>query len=224
MTSLLIETSTDRGLLAILEKDRLLYQAPFPLGHSPSQKLIPELEQGLKLTGLSIPDLTYIAVGSGPGSYTGIRVGAITAKTLAFAARIPLVGVCTLKAFIPPTEGPFVAAIDAKIGGVYLIQGKRSSTGVMYHSTPALVPFDEAADILQSARVIVTPNAKGLRSKYAASSSRQSWNWLEVGPDPFHLNQLAQQEWRQGHYSKEGKLELLYLRKTQAEIEKEKAL
>jgi tRNA threonylcarbamoyladenosine biosynthesis protein TsaB len=63
--------------------------------------------------------ITRIAVGVGPGGFTGLRIGVATARGLAQARDLPLVGVSSLAALAAPHEGPVVAVIDARRGEVF---------------------------------------------------------------------------------------------------------
>ena len=64
-------------------------------------------------------DVERIAVGLGPGGFTGLRIGIATARALAQARDLPLVGVSSLAALAAPHEGPVVAVIDARRGEVF---------------------------------------------------------------------------------------------------------
>ena len=86
---LLIETSTERGLIAIGSKNQILFEKALPFGFNNSTHLIPTIDEALSKLQIKISDLQGIAVGIGPGSYTGIRIGAAAAKTLSFACRLP---------------------------------------------------------------------------------------------------------------------------------------
>lgn len=69
-----------------------------PAAMRSAQTLLPTVHALLRSSGWGAGDLERIAVAAGPGSFTGLRVGVVAAKTLAFALRIPLVGVNTLRA------------------------------------------------------------------------------------------------------------------------------
>lgn len=220
MLTLIIDTSTERGIVVIARKNNILYHAELPFGLQNSQKLIPELENAFSSPGLKLQDLDLIAVGIGPGSYTGIRVGVITAKTIAFACQKPLVGLCTLDGFIPDTSCRFAAMIDAKIGGVYLQTGDWIEGKAENIRGPLIVAWEEIDEHLQGIQRIVTPSAGMLRKRM---ENDPRWNhlvWQESPPSVERLLQVATEKYLAGDYSKDATLEILYMRKTQAEITK----
>ncbi|GAB2781359.1 tRNA (adenosine(37)-N6)-threonylcarbamoyltransferase complex dimerization subunit type 1 TsaB [Nocardioides salsibiostraticola] len=121
----LFDTDTDR-VLAELESTR-------PMKHG--EELAPLITAALIEAGLTRNDLTAIGVGVGPGPFTGLRVGLVTARTLAFVLDLPIHGVCSLDALaVQAASGSaqgreFVVATDARRKEVYLAsyddQGKR---------------------------------------------------------------------------------------------------
>lgn len=221
MPALILDTSTERGIVAIIHDADILFHADLPFGLQNSQFLLPEIHRGLTITKLKIHDLSFVGVGVGPGSYTGIRVGATVAKTLAFACQIPLVGVSSLDAFIPSKPASFAAVIDAKIGGVYLRIGRSNGDEVKFTTKPEVHSIPSAMALLNEVDVLVTPNAAQLRPKFESESHSGKWEWLERYPSPSQMARVANTMVANKEYSLDGHLDLLYLRKTQAEIEKE---
>lgn len=94
-----------------------------PMKHA--EQLAPLIEAGLRETGSSRLDLTAVAVGSGPGPFTGLRVGLVTARTLALVLEIPAYAVCSLDALAVEAvdtgvvDGEFLVATDARRKEVY---------------------------------------------------------------------------------------------------------
>lgn len=90
------------------------------------EQLAPLIEQVLQRAGLVRQDLTAIGVGVGPGPFTGLRVGLVTARTLAHVLDIPVYGVCSLDALAveavgtATVTGDFLVATDARRKEVYL--------------------------------------------------------------------------------------------------------
>ncbi len=109
--------------------------------------LAPSIAAVLAKAGARPGDLTAIAVGTGPGPYTGLRVGLVTARVLGEALGVPVDGVCTLDIIAAEARrsaggGEFVVATDARRGEVYWARyagtGDRLSGPQV--TAPALVP------------------------------------------------------------------------------------
>lgn len=217
MRALVIETATERGVAAVIDNGEIAALSVLPFGHQNSRYLLPEIERLLKELNLEVKDLDYIASGTGPGSYTGMRVGAIAAKTLSFACRIPLIGICTLQAFVPEQQGRFSVVIDAKIGGLYIIKGKKTGHEVEYLSSGEIIENKMVEAWLGSDGHLVTPFAAPLKDKMIFGS----FTWEEKAPDPIHIGKIAQEKFQKGEFSVDGSLTLQYFRRTQAEIERD---
>jgi len=95
-----------------------------PMKHG--EQLAPLIEAVITDSGIVRQDLTAIAVGVGPGPFTGLRVGLVTARTLGFVLEIPVYGVCTLDVIAieaidtGAVAGDFLVATDARRKEVYL--------------------------------------------------------------------------------------------------------
>ncbi|MBW1870999.1 MAG: tRNA (adenosine(37)-N6)-threonylcarbamoyltransferase complex dimerization subunit type 1 TsaB, partial [Deltaproteobacteria bacterium] len=97
MIILALDTATPVTSVALLDDNQLLGQVSEP-SKNHSRTLLIAIDRLVSQLGLARHDLGAIAVGLGPGSFTGIRVGLTLAKSLSFALRIPLAGVSTLRA------------------------------------------------------------------------------------------------------------------------------
>jgi tRNA threonylcarbamoyl adenosine modification protein YeaZ len=112
-----------------------------------AEMLAPGIQRVLADAGVRAADLTAIAVGVGPGPFTGLRVGLVTARTLAFVRDIPVHGVCSLDilaaAGIDAGLDEFVVATDARRKEVY----RASYAGGRRVSGPEVVkPVDAKTD------------------------------------------------------------------------------
>ncbi len=84
-----------------------------------SKTLMVEIESLLKRNDIKASDLTEIIVGEGPGSYTGVRIGVVVAKTLAYTLDIPLYKVSSLEVIASSRNGVVPVIIDARRGNVF---------------------------------------------------------------------------------------------------------
>lgn len=189
MMTLLIETSTERSLVAIFKDEKIVFHHNLPFGHSSSQYLLPAISEGLKQLQMSAKELSQIVVGIGPGSYTGIRVGVVVAKTLSYAHNIPLIGISSLEGFIPEHDGDFAAIIDAKISGVYLLKGKRENGEITFWSEPETCSLDSLSAKLDHGITLVTPNKNRLEPILNEKNPSTFWCWQESYPCPQYILQ-----------------------------------
>ena len=92
-----LETSTEVCSVAVHQDNKLLASAELHIAQAHASNLAPLLEDCVKAAGLSFSDIQAVALSSGPGSYTGLRIGASTAKGICYALNIPMIAVNTLE-------------------------------------------------------------------------------------------------------------------------------
>jgi tRNA threonylcarbamoyladenosine biosynthesis protein TsaB len=117
-----IESSTTQGGVAIVGEDRVLCEAILNVEVTHSERLLPAVDRALGEARISLEALGGIAVSIGPGSFTGLRIGLSTAKGLAYATGLPLVGVPTLEAMawtLPTARWQICPVLDARKQEVY---------------------------------------------------------------------------------------------------------
>ena len=123
---LAFDTATPLVTVALHDGDRVVveHSSERPMKHG--EHLAPLIARAMADAGIVRQDLTAVAVGVGPGPFTGLRVGVVTARTLGFVLDIPVYGVCSLDAIALEvvgrglTPGSFLVATDARRKEVYL--------------------------------------------------------------------------------------------------------
>lgn len=95
---LAIDSATSAMSVALVNKGKLLAEVNSLVERNHSVYLMPAIEEALSQAGLSLGALQGIAVGKGPGSYTGVRIGITVAKTMAWTLKLPVAGVSSLEA------------------------------------------------------------------------------------------------------------------------------
>ncbi|MDP1880859.1 MAG: tRNA (adenosine(37)-N6)-threonylcarbamoyltransferase complex dimerization subunit type 1 TsaB [Parachlamydiaceae bacterium] len=220
MRCIFIETSTERGVVGLIQDQTIVYSKYLPFGMTQSQQLIPFLHELIQSLDLSNQPIDVIGLGIGPGSYTGIRVGVAAGQSLAYAWNLPMIGVSSLYGFIPSQPNvKFAALIDARIGGVYVIKGtSHSNHQISYQSTPELFSLEKVGEVLKETTHFVTPNSKSLKSKFNLHYPENNWVWEEQNPSLISLNSVLSNAWNNNEQIRPPThLKLLYLRETEAE-------
>ena len=163
MRVLAIDTALEACSVAVLDTEHADAHAheslPMQRGHA--EALMPLLARVLGRAKLDFADLDRVAVTTGPGSFTGLRVGIAAARGIALAAGKPAIGLSTLAAFAAPLIAaddtlPVVVVIDARHDHVYLqVFGPGGRTLV----APRIAPLREALRVSTSGAPRITGNA-----------------------------------------------------------------
>ncbi|HJU08537.1 MAG TPA: tRNA (adenosine(37)-N6)-threonylcarbamoyltransferase complex dimerization subunit type 1 TsaB [Rhodanobacteraceae bacterium] len=165
MNLLAIETSTEYCSVALLHDDALIERSELaPRRHA--ELVLPMAESLLGEAGLKRTQLDGIAVGRGPGAFTGVRLAISVAQGLAFALDLPVVAVSSLAALAmqaPRNDAATLAVIDARMGEVY--------AGAFVFDSDGLVrPLDEE---------------RVMRAEDLSLPDRQTWNVIGSGWDAY---------------------------------------
>lgn len=117
---LAFDTSAAHCAAALLSGERVLAQASIDMARGQAEALIPLLEEVLRDAGLGWADLDALAVGVGPGNFTGIRIAVSAARGLALGLGIPAIGVSVFEARAEGLPRPLAVLEDARRDEVYL--------------------------------------------------------------------------------------------------------
>jgi tRNA threonylcarbamoyladenosine biosynthesis protein TsaB len=185
MLILAIDTALDACSAAVLDTDasKIVAQESQPMKRGHAEALMPLLARVMKVSGVAFASLDRIAVTTGPGSFTGLRVGLSAARGIALAAGKPVVGLTTLTAYAAPivTENgphPIISAIDARHDHVYfqVVGGDGSSL-----IRPQVAPIAEAL----AASKFGAPHLVGNAANILAE------RWPADAPPPFRIDPQA---------------------------------
>lgn len=119
MKILALDTSTEYCSLALSLGGEVVTREVLA-GQRHSELILPMLQEMLDEADITLNALDGIAFGSGPGSFTGLRIGCGVAQGLAFGANLPVAGICTLEALAEGSEGSrVISCLDARMGEIY---------------------------------------------------------------------------------------------------------
>lgn len=121
MKILALDTSTMMATCAVLDENRVLGEYSLNQEETHSEKLVPMVKEVLDSLGLKVGDIDLYGVATGPGSFTGLRIGVATIKAFAHLFNKPVIGISTLEAlaFNLPYNEVVVPMIDARRDRVY---------------------------------------------------------------------------------------------------------
>lgn len=124
MLLLAVDTATPAVTVALHDGKSVLAESSEVDARRHGELLLPAVDKVLAEAGLKLDAVTGIVVGVGPGPYTGLRVGLVTASTFSSVLGVPVYGLCTLDGLAHAAgaagiEGPFVVATDARRKEVY---------------------------------------------------------------------------------------------------------
>lgn len=147
---LAFDTATPAVTVALYDGQRVVAERTTVDAMRHGELLAPSIAGVLDDAGLIRQDLTAVAVGVGPGPFTGLRVGLMTARTLAAVLEIPVYGVCTLDVLAVEAvdsgivQGPFHVATDARRKEVYF--ASYDADGGRLSGPEVLMPAAAATD------------------------------------------------------------------------------
>lgn len=146
-----IDTSTDILGLALIENNKLLGEYNLSLERQHSEKLLPLVQEIFKEVDRVPSNLDAVAVATGPGSFTGLRIGITAAKMLGRIFSIPVKGISTLEVMAQGTAGSHILSLlDAKNRRVYYSFYKRLKNNIFLQELkkPAGVKISSLPEIL----------------------------------------------------------------------------
>lgn len=222
MLLLAIETSTARSSVALVDRDRVLATATLGLGRRHGEFVAPAITFCLAQAGRRVEDVTGVAVGLGPGLYTGLRVGVVTASVFAAARDLPCVGLtCTdVLAFrARHTRRLVCVAIDARRGEVY---------SALYRATPGGSQCVRALEVGAPERLAEELRATGEDALVVGDATERHGDVLApaaalAGPElgrlvASDLGTLARDRFLREATVRASELEPVYLREADAQI------
>ena len=151
MKILAFDSTARVASVAVCENERTLAHYTIDNGKTQSELLLPMAESILKSLSLDFSDIDLYAVSVGPGSFTGVRIGASLVKGLSFGTGRPCVAVSTLEALaenLSGLDGYIVPVMDARRGQTYTALFESSQAGISRISADEAVSFSALAERL----------------------------------------------------------------------------
>jgi len=148
-----IDTSSNATSIAVIEDNKLICEYTVNTKTTHSQKLMPMIENMLKISEINVNDMDMIAICQGPGSFTGLRIGMATAKALSHVNNLPIVGVNSLELLagnMDLSDKKICSILDAQRTQVYMGQYKFENNKLVEIKSVDVVEIDELLEELKS--------------------------------------------------------------------------
>lgn len=230
MKILAVDTSSTVAAVAVTEDTRLLGE--FSINHKKthSQKLLPMIKELMSGLELGPAEIDFYAASSGPGSFTGLRIGVTTIKAMAYAVQKPVISIPTLDALaynIPITQSLICPMMDARNNQVYTALYKWEKSSQVKLTEYMGIPITELVQLIKgkNSRVIFVGDGVEIHREFLTSELAEN---SEFAPENLLLQkaasvaQLAHIKAIEGLQESCFDMVPFYLRKSQAERELEK--
>lgn len=225
MKILALDSSAIVASVALCEDETLLAEYTLNNGNTHSETLLPMIETLLSHFGITVDDVDLFAASTGPGSFTGVRIGTATLKGLAFAKNTPCVGVSTLEALAENAValgGLICPVMNARRSQVYTALFRSDGHALVRLMDDSALSITELDDLLASYGEPVAFVGDGYRITLDGLTKTEA----RAIPDrlrhqsAYSVAQVAHRLQKAGDTTDDASLAVTYLRPSQAERER----
>ena len=228
MKLLAFESTAKVASVSLFDGDRHLATSTLNTGLTHSEALLPMAKALLESAKLSFSDIELYAVTTGPGSFTGVRIGVATVKGLAFGKNLPCVPVSTLEALaenLYGLEGIFVPVMDARRSQVYTAIFSSDGKTVTRMTPDEALSLDALAERLRAYKeqkiyLVGDGYAVAKRALTALGIATEDTPTLLRDQSAASVATVAYRAYARGEFVKGSILSPTYLRLPQAERER----
>jgi len=229
MRVLAIDTSTMLGGVAIMDDlSGLIVEVRLNVKSTYSERLMTTIDYALTKSGYKLSDIDFFAVATGPGSFTGLRIGLSTIKGFAYTTGKPIVSVPTLEALayhFPFCQYPVCTMLDARKKEVYAALFKWEDDGFLRLMGEDSIRIDRFLDRILNEKAVFTGdgvllyrdkilNMLGEKAIFAPPD--------KMVPSPAHVATIGIKKAMNGEFSESISLIPLYIRRSEAELKERK--
>lgn len=217
-----IETATQQVSVALGGHEGVIGLVEIARGRRHAETLVPAIDFLCSQADIGLDEIGLVAVDIGPGLFTGMRVGLATAKALAQALRVPMIGISSLDLLAFPhrrSDRVVVPVVDARKGEVFYAMYRQVPGGLQQVVPPRAAPVDElVADLLARSQETLCVGDGALRYRNEILDGYHCDFADEAHPSAAPLVQLAHARALREEWSNPSEIQPLYLRPPDAEI------
>lgn len=229
MKILALDSTADVGSVAICEDNRLIAEITVNTGNTHSETLLPSVEAALKLSGLSINDIDLFACSTGPGSFTGVRIGVATIKGIAYGKKKPCVSVSTLDALargLSGYNGTICPVMNARRSQVYNALFECRNGEIKRLCPDRAISIAELDEELSATDddIYLCGDGYSITEKGFVKTKIKKVPYRQRLASAYGVALCAYDKYEKGETLSDGQLVPIYLRPSQAEREREARL
>lgn len=217
-----IETATQQVSVALGGHEGVIGLFEIARGRRHAETLVPAIDFLCAQADIGLDEIGLVAVDIGPGLFTGMRVGLATAKALAQALRVPMIGITSLDLLAFPhrrSDRVVVPVVDARKGEVFYAMYRQVPGGLQQVAPPRSAPVDElVADLLARSQETLCVGDGALRYRDEILGGFHCEFADEAHPSAAPLVQLAHAKALREEWSNPSEIQPMYLRPPDAEI------
>lgn len=226
MRVLAIDTSTLLGGVAIVDElSGMVFEVRLNVKSTYSERLMTTIDYALKQSGYTISDMDFFAVATGPGSFTGLRIGLSTVKGFSYATGKPIVSVPTLEALaqnFPFCRYPVCTMLDARKKEVYVALFEWKNGELVRLISEMSIKVNKALErINEHDKVVFTGDGVILYKNEIVSLMGERAVFAspeKMVPSPANVACFGIQKALKGEFSEPVNLVPFYIRRSEAEL------
>lgn len=229
MRVLAIDTSTMLGGVAIMDDlSGLIVEVRLNVKSTYSERLMTTIDYALTKSGYKLSDIDFFAVATGPGSFTGLRIGLSTIKGFAYTTGKPIVSVPTLEALayhFPFCQYPVCTMLDARKKEVYAALFKWEGEGFLRLMGEDSIRIDRFLDRILNEKAVFTGDGALLYRDNILNILGEKAIFAPLDkmvPSPAHVASIGIKKAMNGEFSESISLIPLYIRRSEAELKDRK--
>jgi tRNA threonylcarbamoyladenosine biosynthesis protein TsaB len=225
---LALDTTTRGGSVAVADDERMLALLPGDESRTHGERLPGEIARALEMAALSKAQIDLLAVATGPGAFTGLRIGLAAIQGLAMTLHKPVVGISALDALaaqVPPGDAELIVPwMDAQRGDVFatLIDAQSGATIEMPVASNPAALLDAWRQHLDGRRAVFIGDAAARDAELIARGGNGRWTIRRPGPLAPQIAELGRERAARGESGPPHALEPIYVRRPDAEIERDR--
>ena len=226
---LALDSTAEVSTVAVCDREKLLSEITVNTGNTHSATLLPAVEQALRMAEISVNDVDVFACSTGPGSFTGVRIGAATIKGIAYGKNKPCVSVSTLEALaynLSDRDGIVCPVMNARRGQVYNALFEAKSGEITRLCPDRALSITELDEELSGKElpVFLCGDGYGITRDGFKKTEVKEVGIRQRYQSAYSVSQIALKKYENNETVTDSELVPIYLRPSQAERERQARL